>query len=77
MSEVVADQMVGRLAMYVTAHRARTVKARGTILRSVEQPDRSIRFYLFYGPDEAGSRGLAERLLRASARRNWGFPGVR
>jgi DNA polymerase-3 subunit delta len=39
------------------------VKAqRGTILRSVEQPDRSIRFYLFHGPDDAGSRALAERL---------------
>ncbi len=39
--------------------------ARGTILRSVEQPDRSIRFYLFHGPDDAGSRALAERLLKA------------
>jgi DNA polymerase-3 subunit delta len=37
---------------------------RGTIMRSVEQPDRSIRFYLFYGPDESGSRALAERLLK-------------
>jgi len=41
------------------------VKAqRGSILRSVEQPDRSIRFYLFYGPDDAGSRALAERLMK-------------
>ena len=38
---------------------------RGTILRSVEQPDRTVRFYLFHGPDNAGSRGLAERLLKA------------
>ena len=37
---------------------------RGTIVRSVEQPDRSVRFYLFYGPDESGSRALAERLLK-------------
>lgn len=37
---------------------------RGTILRSVEQPDRSIRFYLFYGPDDSGSRALADRLLK-------------
>ena len=36
----------------------------GTILRSVELPDRSVRFYLFHGPDDAGSRGLAERLLK-------------
>ncbi len=35
---------------------------RGSILRSVEQPDRAVRFYLFYGPDDAGSRALAERL---------------
>ena len=38
---------------------------RGTILRSVAEPDRSIRFYLFHGPDDAGSRALAERLLAA------------
>jgi DNA polymerase-3 subunit delta len=39
------------------------VKAtRGSILRSVEQPDRTVRFYLLYGPDDAGSRALAERL---------------
>jgi DNA polymerase-3 subunit delta len=39
--------------------------ARSTILRSVDQPDRAIRFYLFHGPDDAGSRALAERLLKA------------
>ena len=39
--------------------------ARGSISRSVEQPDRSIRFYLFHGPDDAGSRALAERLRKA------------
>ena len=38
---------------------------RGTILRSVGEPDRSIRFYLFHGPDDAGSRALAQRLLAA------------
>ena len=38
---------------------------RGTILRSVGQPDRSIRFYLFHGPDDSGSRALAERLRAA------------
>ena len=38
---------------------------RGSILRSVEQPDRALRFYLLYGPDDAGSRALAERLLKA------------
>ncbi len=38
---------------------------RASILRSVDQPDRSIRFYLLYGPDDAGSRALAERLRTA------------
>ena len=38
---------------------------RGSITRSVEQPDRSIRFYLLYGPDESGSRGLADKLLKS------------
>lgn len=32
--------------------------------RALDQPDPAIRFYLFHGPDEAGSRALAERLLR-------------
>jgi DNA polymerase III subunit delta len=42
------------------------VKAtRGSILRSVEQPDPAIRFYLLYGPDDAGSRALGERLGKA------------
>jgi DNA polymerase-3 subunit delta len=42
------------------------VKAqRGSIARSVEQPDRSIRFYLLYGPDDSGSRALGARLLKA------------
>ena len=38
---------------------------RGTIIRSVSEPDRSIRFYLFYGPDDAGSRALADKLLKS------------
>ncbi len=36
---------------------------RGSIQRAVTEPDRSIRFYLFYGPDDSGSRALAARLL--------------
>jgi DNA polymerase-3 subunit delta len=39
--------------------------AKGTIGRAVDQPNAEIRFYLFYGPDEAQSRALAERLLGA------------
>lgn len=36
---------------------------RQSIGRTVDQPDRAIRFYLFHGPDEAQSRALAGRLL--------------
>ena len=35
-----------------------------SIGRSVDQPSADIRFYLFHGQDEAGSRALAERLLQ-------------
>lgn len=35
---------------------------RGTIHRAVAEPDRAIRFYLFHGPDDSGSRDLGERL---------------
>ena len=31
---------------------------------ALDRPVRDIRFYLFYGPDEAGSRALAMRLLK-------------
>jgi DNA polymerase-3 subunit delta len=39
--------------------------AKASIGRAVEQPDPNIRFYLFHGPDEGQSRGLAARLLEA------------
>lgn len=35
------------------------------ISRAVERPDPGVLFYLFYGPDDAGSRFLATRLLTA------------
>lgn len=38
--------------------------AKASIGRAVDQPDAKVRFYLFYGPDEAQSRGLAQRLLQ-------------
>jgi DNA polymerase-3 subunit delta len=42
------------------------VKAsKANIARAVDQPDGSIRFYLFHGPDQAQSRALATRLLEA------------
>ena len=34
------------------------------LARALTQPDAAIRFYLFHGPDEAGSRALAIKLLR-------------
>lgn len=40
---------------------------RANIERMVEQPAPDVRFYLFYGPDEAQSRGLAQRLQTALA----------
>lgn len=39
--------------------------SKSSIGRSVDQPASGIRFYLFLGPDEAQSRGLAARLLAA------------
>ena len=38
---------------------------KGSVGRTVDQPDPSIRFYLFCGSDESQSRGLAARLLTA------------
>ncbi len=37
---------------------------KNSLARGIAQPDPAIRFYLFHGPDEAGSRALAIRLLR-------------
>ena len=36
---------------------------KGQIGAAVDRPDPKVRFYLFYGADEAGSRALAARLL--------------
>jgi len=42
------------------------VKAvKGSIDRSVDQPDPKVRFYLFHGPDEAQSSALGDRLVTA------------
>ena len=38
--------------------------ARAGVAKALASPDPAIRFYLFHGPDEAGSRALALRLLR-------------
>jgi len=34
------------------------------LVRALELPDPAVRFYLFHGPDEAGSRALAMQLLK-------------
>ena len=39
--------------------------SKASIGRSVDRPAPDVRFYLFYGPDEAQSRALASRLLEA------------
>ena len=38
---------------------------KGTIARAVDQPAAGVRFYLFHGPDEGQSRGLAARLMES------------
>ena len=40
----------------------KAVKA--SLARALDRPDPAIRFYLFHGPDEAGSRALAGQLLK-------------
>lgn len=39
--------------------------SKANIARAVDHPSASVRFYLFHGPDDAQSRGLANRLLEA------------
>lgn len=38
--------------------------ARGSLPKALDRPDPAIRFYLFHGPDDAGSRALAGQLLK-------------
>lgn len=38
--------------------------AKGSIGRTLDQPDAGTRLYLFHGPDEGQSRALGERLLK-------------
>lgn len=40
----------------------KAVKA--NLFRAIDRPDPAIRFYLFHGPDESGSRALALKLLK-------------
>ncbi|MEO6580752.1 MAG: DNA polymerase III subunit delta [Sphingomicrobium sp.] len=50
--------------------------ARGGVARAIDKPDPSIRFYLFHGADEAGSRHLATRLLNALGAEKFAISGV-
>lgn len=43
--------------------------------QALDRPDPSVRFYLFHGPDEAGSRALAERLLKGLGAEKSAIPG--
>lgn len=38
--------------------------SKANLTGALDRPEASIRFYLFYGPDESGSRALAIRLLK-------------
>lgn len=38
--------------------------AKATLNAALDRPAPNVRFYLFYGPDDAGSRALAMRLLK-------------
>jgi len=38
--------------------------AKATLAKALARPDPAIRFYLFHGPDESGSRALAIQLLK-------------
>ena len=39
--------------------------SKSSIVRSVDRPDAKMRLYLFYGPDDAQSRALGQRLTEA------------
>lgn len=49
--------------------------AKASLGRALDQPDPAIRFYLFHGPDEAGSRALAERLLKGFGAEKFAMSG--
>ena len=50
--------------------------AKNSIGRAVDQPNPDIRFYLFYGPDEAQSRALGDRLVQALGAERFTVPGA-
>jgi DNA polymerase-3 subunit delta len=49
--------------------------AKASLFQALDRPDSSTRFYLFHGPDEAGSRALAGRLLKGLGAEKSSIPG--
>ena len=49
---------------------------KGAIDRAIDRPDPATRFYLFYGPDDAGSRHLATRLLNSLGAEKFAIPAA-
>lgn len=49
--------------------------AKASLGRALDQPDRATRLFLFHGPDEAGSRALAERLLKGLGAEKFAISG--
>lgn len=49
---------------------------KGAIDRAIDRPDPATRFYLFYGPDDAGSRHLATRLLNNLGAEKFAIPAA-
>ena len=49
--------------------------AKGSLPRALDRPDPAIRFYLFHGPDDAGSRALAGQLLIGLGAEKFSLPG--
>ena len=49
--------------------------ARAGLLSALDRPNPAIRLYLFHGPDEAGSRALAERLLKGLGAEKFAMAG--
>lgn len=50
--------------------------AGAALARAISQPDPAVRFYLFYGPDEAGSRAQADKLLAALGAEKFAVPAA-
>ena len=73
LSDVVADQIVARLGAVRGAHGAGQVKAakvrKAASAGRSTSPTATIRFYLFYGPDEGQSRGTGDAAAAGARRR--------